>query len=112
MFRGDLLRKARERAGYTLIGLSQALKEEYGSVVVDYTTLSQWEINPTAAPRKGNIKKVADFLDISLSDLYDNKVPSMNGNEIDVLNLIGKIINIYKKDPNDNRIKKIDSILM
>lgn len=112
MFRGDVLRKAREKAGYTLIGLSQALKEEYGSLVVDYTTLSQWEINPTAAPRKGNIKKVADFLGVSLADLYDKDAPLMSENEIDVLNLIEKIISIYKINPNDGRIKKINNILM
>ena len=113
MFRGDILRAAREKAGYTLIGLSQALKEEYGGLVVDYTTLSQWEISPTAAPRKGNIKKVAEFLNISLSDLYDNEIPLVRSeSEIDILNLIERIINIYKVNPNDERIKKIDTILM
>lgn len=112
MFRGDVLREAREKAGYTLMGLSKALKEEYGSLVVDYTTLSQWEISPTAAPRKGNIRKVADFLNISLSDLYDNEVPLVSENEIDILKLIEKIISIYKLNPNDDRIKKIGTILM
>lgn len=112
MFKGDVLREAREKAGYTLIGLAQALKEEYGSLVVDYTTLSQWEISPTAAPRKGNIKKVADFLDISLSDLYDNEMPPMRENEIQVLNMIERIISIYKVNPYDERIKKINTILM
>ena len=113
MFRGEILRAAREKAGYTLIGLSQALKEEYGGLVVDYTTLSHWEISPTAAPRKGNIKKLAEFLNISLSDLYDNEIPLMRSeSEIDILNLIERIINIYKVSPNDERIKKIDTILM
>lgn len=112
MFKGDVLREAREKAGYTLMGLSQALKEEYGSLVVDYTTLSQWEISPTAAPRKGNIKKVAAFLDISLSDLYDSETPLMRENEIDILNLIERIISIYRVNPNDERIKKIETILM
>ena len=55
MFRGDVLREAREKAGYTLMGLSKALKEEYGSLVVDYTTLSQWEISPTAAHERRTI---------------------------------------------------------
>lgn len=113
MFKGYVLREAREKAGYTLIGLSQALKEEYGSLVVDYTTLSQWEISPTASPRKGNIKKVAEFLSIPISDLYDdNEMPLTSENELDVLNLIEKIIRIYKENPNDERIKKIDTILM
>lgn len=112
MFRGDVLREAREKAGYTLMGLSKALKEEYGSLVVDYTTLSQWEISPTAAPRKGNIRKVADFLNISLTDLYENEIPLVSDNEIDILDLIEKIISIYKINSNDERIKKVNIILM
>ena len=112
MFRGDVLREAREKAGYTLMGLSEALKEEYGSLVVDYTTLSQWEISPTAAPRKGNIRKVADFLNISLTDLYENEIPLVSDNEIDILDLIEKIISIYKINSNDERIKKVNTILM
>ncbi len=112
MFRGDVLREAREKAGYTLMGLSKVLKEEYGSLVVDYTTLSQWEISPTAAPRKGNIRKVADFLNISLTDLYENEIPLVSDNEIDILDLIEKIISIYKINSNDERIKKVNTILM
>lgn len=112
MFRGDVLREAREKAGYTLMGLSEALKEEYGSLVVDYTTLSQWEISPTAAPRKGNIRKVANFLNISLTDLYENEIPLVSDNEIDILDLIEKIISIYKINSNDERIKKVNTILM
>lgn len=94
------------------MGLSKALKEEYGSLVVDYTTLSQWEINPTAASRKGNIRKVADFLNISLTDLYENEIPLVSDNEIDILDLIEKIISIYKINSNDERIKKVNTILM
>lgn len=112
MFRGDVLREAREKARYTLMGLSEALKEEYGSMVVDYTTLSQWEISPTAAPRKGNIRKVADFLNISLTDLYENEIPLVSDNEIDILDLIEKIISIYKINSNDERIKRVNTILM
>ena len=81
-------------------------------MVVDYTTLSQLEINPTAAPRKGNIRKVADFLNISLTDLYENEIPLVSDNEIDILDLIEKIISIYKINSNDERIKKVNTILM
>lgn len=110
MFKGEVLREARERAGYTLVGLAEALREEYGGLVVDYTTLSQWEITPTSAPRKGNIKKVADFLNICLSDLY-GEVAIGYENESDMLDLIEKMIKFYKKNPNDKRIEKIRMIL-
>lgn len=111
MFRGDVLRQAREKAGYTLMGLSEALKEEYGGLVVDYTTLSQWEISPNAAPRKGNIKKVAEFLRIPLSDLYGDEEVSNLENQAEILDLIEKIISIYKTNPEDKRIEKIRVLL-
>lgn len=111
MFRGEVLREAREQAGYTLKGLSEALKEEYGGLVVDYTTLSQWEINPFAAPRKGNIKKVAEFLRIPLSDLYSDEEAAKLEEQIEILDLIQRIIDIYKLNPDDKRIEKIRLLL-
>ena len=110
-FRGAVLRLAREKAGLTLMGLSKALEKEYGTFVVDYTTLSQWEINPKAAPRKGKLKKVADFLGVKMSDLYDEKEVSRVDSSVDIISLIEKMIIIYKLDPNDTRLERIETIL-
>lgn len=112
MFKGSVLREARERAGYTLIGLAEALKEEYGRLIVDYTTISQWEVNPAASPRKANIKRVADFLKIPIEDLYSDTLDEEIEINLDILEMIERIIAIYKRDPNDIRIKKIESILL
>ena len=113
MFKGYLLREVREKAGYTLIGLAKALEKEYGFLVVDYTTLSQWETSPTAKPRKGNLKRVASFLDIPVSDSYDdaNKKNDIETEE-DILSLIEKIILLYKNNPDDIKIEKIRTLLI
>lgn len=112
MFKGSVLREAREKAGYTLLELAEALKKEYGTCVVDFTTLSQWEINPNASPRKGNIKRVAAFLNVPLSQLYEETESKSNDESINVLLLIEKLIKIHKENPEDERLKKIELILM
>lgn len=115
MFKGNILREAREKAGYTLVELSQALKEEYGFIVADYTTLSHWEISSNAAPRKGNLKRVADFLNISVSELYDDDKEAKNTEskaDMDILILLEKLIAVYKNNPADRRLEKIKTLLM
>ena len=109
MFKGDVLRAEREKAGYTLIGLAKALKEHYGTMVVDYTTLSQWEIVPTARPRRKNVERVAKFLNISVDELYDEDIPEKKE---DILGILEKIIKVYKNNPNDDRIVKLSDLMM
>lgn len=113
MFKGYVLRNARKKAGYTLVGLAEALKEEYGVLVVDYTTLSQWEINPIAAPRKGNLKKVADFLKLPIEELYEEESEKVkNESDVDILELVETLIKVYRKNPNDKRLEKVKVLLL
>ena len=111
MFMGNVLREEREKAGYTLIGLAKALNEKYGVLVVDYTTLSQWEIAKNANPRRKNVEKVAKFLNIPIEKLYDEAMAIPEKKE-DILDTLEKIIKLYKTDPNDDRIARIKEIIM
>lgn len=113
MFRGDVLRKNREMKNYTLKGLSDALKEKYGRYIVNFTTLSQWETNPKAAPRKKNLLIVADFLGLSLNDLYDDE-PEIISDEmkVDIISIIAKMIRLYYENPQDERLFQIQTLIM
>ena len=114
MFKGTILREARKRAGYTLVGLSKALKEEYGHQVVDFTTLSTWEINPSSRPSRAKIEKVCRFLGISLGELYDSEDCIIGTDllkDITCVEIIGKIVQVYLRNPNDERISQIRDIL-
>lgn len=115
MFHGDKLKDARKRAGYTLVGLSKALKEEYGHQVVDFTTLSSWEINPSSRPSRAKIEKVCRFLGVSLEELFDAEDCIIVGadlfKDISGMELIGKLVQVYLRNPNDERISQIKDIL-
>lgn len=110
MFKGKVLRKKREDAGYTLQGLAEALKQEYG-VAIDFRTIAAWETNKKATPRRKNIAMVADFLGINLEELYEEDVSAPKEKETEILLLIEKIIKIYHDEPDDERLKKISYLL-
>ncbi|MBO5249091.1 MAG: helix-turn-helix transcriptional regulator [Clostridia bacterium] len=109
MFNSKLLQERRKEKGYTLLTLSQAMKNEC-NCVVDPRTISSWENNTSSNPRKKTLMAVSKILDLEVGELYvdDNIVDS---EDIRFLSIIEKIISIHKRDKADIRLKQIREIL-
>lgn len=99
MFKGNKLKEARTKNGLTL----KELAEKSG---VPFTTINGWEINSNAKPRKSLLLRVCDVLKIQISSLYeeDNSDDAFELELEDVVKLIDRIIQTYKRDPKDPRI--------
>ncbi len=109
MFNSTLLQEKRKEKGYTLVTLSEKIKKEF-NIVVDPRTISTWENNKNAHPRKPALLVVCKVLDIQPTDLYIDEQKECHNDE-SILNIVEKIIFIYKKDSADYRIKQIRDIL-
>lgn len=70
IFKGELLKDRRIKAGLSQLELANKVNEKYGAHIVDSRSISRWERNPDATPFHNKISKVAEVLDISLNDLY------------------------------------------
>ena len=108
VFNSRLLKETRQQKGYTLLTLSEAIKENC-KYNIDPRTISSWENNTNSNPRKTALLAVCKVLELQPADLHiDNMVDS---EDINILVMIEKIISIYKKDKKDLRIKQIYDIL-
>ena len=113
MFKGIILKERRIQAGYTLHGLSRALREQYGETVA-VSTLNNWELSSGAKPTRTKLNKICKVLDLSIEDLYEepNQMSEMDrANESSAMEIIERFIQIYKKNPIDERIEKVRTIL-
>lgn len=110
-FNGSVLKEARENAGLTLLELSMAIHKKYGTTI-DISTISRWENCPTSRPRSGNLQRVADLLGINVSTLYCNdEKEADNLEDINIVEMMYKLLAIYKADQNDERLARVNLIL-